>query len=278
MTINILNKKKHIHPTNRKTALLASIIIAIAIVIAEHSISQSQYYWIPIILFALISLMTGGNYIEKVLLVASLSIVALPILLFIVSNLSNDNYFVGILFLIFLVGAVKYAFMLYIIVFSAISQEKKYYGLIKRYPQVICTKHNSRIKLARRYGYKDLACKKDKECINKNRITYCVSLIGQIGRFENEETNNGNYYITLWDHNTNEIVNADYDIIEIHENKEIDNYDSVILKVVNFLHNDLKRYKPINKVIVKIFNNPNISESTKRLLEERFMKVEYLNM
>ena len=101
-------------------------------------------------------------------------------------------------------------------------------------------------------------------------------MIGFLGISFKKQAMNGDFYIVLWNPKSRKITNGDYDIIEIHESSKIKDYDAIISKIIDFLYNEIKRFKPINEVVVRIIGNPQISESTKRRLEEHFLKVEYL--
>jgi hypothetical protein len=144
--------------------------------------------------------------------------------------------------------------------------------LFKLYPNLMCKKHLARIKLESEYENEYLRCRIDKNCL---KIAYAKKIVGVIGIIHKNWRKQSDYYVTLLNHKTGEITNADYDIVEIHENKEIKDYNAVISKAISFLYNELNRYKPISEVIVRIIGDIEISESTKRLLEKNFLKVEY---
>ena len=148
--------------------------------------------------------------------------------------------------------------------------------LIENFPYLICQEHLARTKIKNIFGYKKVVCRIDKNCVKYyKRIIVWKYLVGRIGDFKDTRFNNDSYYVDIWNHETKEIRDGDYDIIQIHENDVIEDFDGVIVKVVSYFYNELKRFKPISEVIVKIIGQPKISESTKRLLEKRFLKVEY---
>jgi hypothetical protein len=159
-------------------------------------------------------------------------------------------------------------------VLSLIRNEKKNYDKIQNYRNYICKKHYLRPVLKRKFTFRNIQCQIDKNC-TKNDIILAKQIVGLIGKTTEPQKTENNYYITVWNGHNKEITEADFDIIEIHENKEIKDYNAIISKTISFLYNELNRYKSINQITVRIFGNIELTESTKRLLEKRFLKVEY---
>jgi len=154
--------------------------------------------------------------------------------------------------------------------------EKNNYFAVKRYPDLICEKHLSKTTLIRRFGYKEIKCRKGRLCFARKKLVYAKRIIGVIGRDEIKSAQKGDYRISLWNENEHTIIDADYDLVEIVENDTVKDYNAIINKITNFLYNEVDRYKPISDVLVKVIGSPEISESTMRLLNERFKEVEYL--
>jgi hypothetical protein len=159
-------------------------------------------------------------------------------------------------------------------ILDAATNEKSSYSIMKKHPYLICTEHHLRPDLKKRFGYKNINCRMEDKCLADDKVIYAKNIIGVLGKDVIHGSSNDNYYIPIWNENEQRIDNADYDIIEIHESSEIKDYNAVINKIIDFLYNEINRYKPINEVVVKIIGNPQISESTKRRLEEHFFKVE----
>ena len=157
---------------------------------------------------------------------------------------------------------------------KVIDQERKN-RIAKDFPHLICSKHLSRTFMQSHFIYNSAICRKDANCSTEN-IIVAKQLTGLIGKSSQTEINNGTFYIELISKDNQTIINGDYDVLEVHKNAEIRDYDAVINKVTSFLYNELDRYKPINEITIRIFDDIPISENTKRLLEKRFGKVEYL--
>lgn len=153
--------------------------------------------------------------------------------------------------------------------------EKDNFNTVNSFPNVICTKHHRKTEQYSFMGFKGLHCRMSKKCFPKGHVAP-LKLVGVIGKLVEEYEGNGEYFVTLWNPFTEEIYDADYDIVEIHNNFEVASYDGTINKIINYFYNELNRYKPISEVKIRIINNPTISENSRRLLEQKFLKVEYL--
>ena len=125
-------------------------------------------------------------------------------------------------------------------------------------------------------GYREIRCRDCEKWTSKSQVVCAKNIIGTIGMNGNFENSDNDYRIPVWDEVKKTVINADYDIIEIYESKAVD-CNAIIDRVVNFLYNEINRYKPVNEVVVKIIGYPVISRSTMRLMKERFLKVESIN-
>ncbi len=157
-------------------------------------------------------------------------------------------------------------------------RQKKYYNIPDKFPDLICDMHLVRTKEKSFFGYKIVHCKKSKKCFSLGRITHAKMLIGVIGNYQRSWKFGDEYSTMIWDNENKKIIDGDYDIIEIREGLQMQDYNAVVSKVVAFFYNQVKRSKPISEMLVRVAGNPSLSESTKRLLEERFLKVEYLEL
>jgi hypothetical protein len=152
-------------------------------------------------------------------------------------------------------------------------REKRDYAKIQNYPNLICKKHLSRIVLKDMLVYKNIQCRINDEC-DENDVIHARQLIAVIGKSINQ-TIGDDYYVNIWDRQEGKVIDGDFDIIEIHKSKEIENYDAIINNVIRYYSNEINRYKPISQVIVSVFGDIELSENTKRLMEKHFLKVEY---
>jgi hypothetical protein len=161
----------------------------------------------------------------------------------------------------------------FIRVIKAARNEKNMYFAIKQFPDVICKEHNVRTKLVSHLGYREIRCRNGEKCTSKDQVVCAKNIVGTIGMNGSHENDDDNYRIPIWDEMEKTVINADYDIIEIHESIAID-YDAIIHRIVSFLYNEIDRYKPVNEIIVRIIGHPVISDSNMRLMNERFLKIE----
>lgn len=81
----------------------------------------------------------------------------------------------------------------------------------------------------------------------------------------------------MWYHRYIKIRYGDYDIIEIRNSNEIEDYDFAILKVFTFFNNEIDRYKPIKLTKIRIVDNPLIPDNTMHLLHNNFERVVHVN-
>jgi hypothetical protein len=121
-------------------------------------------------------------------------------------------------------------------------------------------------------------CRVGKICHKNKSLIKANELIGLIGVMERGKLINDEYYVTLWDHRLRKIRYGDYDIIEIHNNKDINDYDFVISKVITFFYNEIDRYKPLKEVDIRIIGDLPISENTLHLLQKHFSKLEFIKL
>jgi hypothetical protein len=171
----------------------------------------------------------------------------------------------------------KRVMLFFIDVIKASRNEKNMYFAVKQFPGVVCKEHNLRTELVATLGYHVIKCRNGEKCISKSQIVCAKNIVGTLGMNGNMDNDEQDYHIPVWDEVNETTNNADYDIIKIYENKEIANYDSIIASVVSFLYNEIDRYKSVKTVEIQIVGNPAISDSTKRLLENRFLKVDYID-
>ena len=274
------------HPIDRKNKRYSIVILTIAVIIATVGIIRNPYYSIIIGVFAIYAMTLPIDIVPKIVLVALLSIFTLPAIYFTEHILANQGALpVNDLLRQFMQSATLTTFALIVPLFAfsiyfiqlvkTAENEKDHYEVIEKHPYVICTEHFTRTKKYTSFTYKGIKCRVGKKCLVHNQIKPAVNLVGLIGRIEEGKTLNNDYYVTLWDHRYRKIRYGDYDVIEIHKNNEVKDYDFIIAKVITFFSNEINRYKPIDRVKVRIIGNPGFSANTIRLLEKHFMKVEY---
>ena len=164
-------------------------------------------------------------------------------------------------------------------------KQKEYYDIPDKFPDfpnrssdLICDMHFTRIVEKSLFGHKIVHCRTSKKCFSLGRIIHARLLIGVIGDYKRSRKFDDEYSTMIWNNETKTIIDGDYDVIEIQEGSEIEDYNSVVNKIITFLYNQIKRYKPVKEITIRVEGNPPISESTKRLLEERFLKIEYLEL
>lgn len=276
------------HPIDKKNSNLAIFIIVIAILVAAFSIFHSVYYLIALAAFGLLALSNTMKIKHRLVLMAIFSAIGFPIILifdqifikeFIDSpQAAADHFYLSFLFAsIFLVVPFFFLYVYFIQVTETAKSEKDHYLIIQKAPYLICKMHHTRTIDYSILGYKSVKCRVHKKCLKHNDIVMAVRLVGLIGVLESGKQQDGDYFVTLWEHRLRKIRYGDYDVIEIHENEEIKDYDFVISKLITFFDNEIDRYKPLNEVVIKIVGNPLISENTMRLMANHFLKVEYLN-
>jgi len=158
------------------------------------------------------------------------------------------------------------------------ARQKERYKIVSKFPDLICDMHFTRTVEKSFLGHKIVRCRTSKKCFSFGRIIHARLLVGIIGDYRWSRLFEDEYSTMIWNNETKTIFDGDYDVIEIREGDEIEDYDGAVNKVIAFLYNQIKRYKPIDEIVIRIAGNPRISESTKRLLEERFLKVVYLEL
>lgn len=272
------------HPTDKKNTIYFVLLVLLLTPVL-------LFYWLKSTLFVVysfIALLVIDKYSKK--------FVHSILITFILSSIgfitfSTVEYFLGLIsdWIVYVLAIpIVFSFVVPTLLLTKIyetlnkileasADEKNNYFAIKRYPNLVCLKHNTRTTFHRHFLYNSIACRVNKKCFAERKLIYATHIIGVIGRSKTIKSTQGKYYVPLWNEKEHKINNADYDLIEIYENDEIADYNALINRVVDFFYNEIDRYKPINKVVVRIFGTPNISENTKRLLNERFLKIEYLN-
>jgi hypothetical protein len=275
------------HPIDKKNKRYSVVILVLALIISVFCIINNSYYAIVTGIFAIYSITFRIEVVPKIVLVGILTIVAFPSI-YLIEYLFNQGAIpsnspielgsamsIGYTSLVLLFPLFVLSLYFLQIVKTAKNQ-KDHYEVIDKHPYIICNEHYTRTKKYKSFTYKGVKCRVGKKCLIHSNIQKAVHLVGLIGLIEDGKTVDNDYYITLWDHRYRKIRYGDYDIIEIHENNEVKDYDFIIAKVITFFSNEINRYKPFNEVLVKVIGNPPISENTKRLLEKHFMSLEYV--
>jgi len=280
-------KLLNMHPIDKKNKIYASVIFVIALAILIFSLVRNPYYAIGLGVLVFFVVTLPLDVIPKFILLSLWVIFSLPAIylaeyLLIADGilLSDDAYqqFIeSALLTIFVLIVPLFAFTIYFIqLVNTAYNEKEHYDVIEKHPYIICTEHHTRTKKYSSFTYKGVKCRIGKKCLARNKIKHAVKLVGLIGLLENGKSVDNSYYVTLWDHQYRKIRYGDYDVIEIHENAEVKNYDFIISKIILFFTNEIKRFKPMREVVIIIVGRPKISENTKRMLEKHFLKVVYL--
>jgi hypothetical protein len=269
---------------NRKN-IYGIIVILAAVAITTYCIILNVYCAFLLPVCALIAFDNKMKLKHKLVLAAIFLIISFPTVMvaeYIFQKLNNDpsipfrDFILSSIFsAIFLIFPFFLIFRYFINKVGLANPDYANYFMASKYPNLICTQHLTKIRLIMVYGEKYISCRINEKCLTEKKIIYAKHLVGLIGKIDRDKRRKGNYYVTLWNHKTQEMRNGDYDIIEFHKNNEIEDYNSLIAKIVSYFYNELNRYKPINEVIVRIIGDIEISESTKRWLEKNFLKVEY---
>lgn len=273
------------HPIEKKKRKLYALIVIIAICITIISIVYNYAYSLIIIAYVFFMIEKRGE-IKNLLPLTATYLIVSNVFVFIL-----DNFLFSILFNEAHQAPIRFFLSLssFFMVFSfhffktknsdflkIIENELENFELINKHPHLLCRRHYTRTVQTKVFGFRNIRCRSKWLCFRRKWIREVEQLIGLIGKYDEQLTLKNKYYLTLWNPKSGNFRNADYDEIEIHNNDKIKDYDSIINKMISFFYNELKRFKPINEVTVRIIGNPEISESTKRLLEEKFLKVEYL--
>ncbi len=270
------------HPVDRKSAIFIILLVAITFPIMIYSWLDSYLFvFVTIFLFGIHGGITK-SYLHSAILTAFYT-AYISLIFYALKNFLFTGYWDIYAFLVtfaaaILIPATSYKPVLhfFIRVIKAARNEKNMYFAINQFPNVVCKKHNVRTKLVSHLGYLEIRCRNGEKCTSKDQVVCTKNIVGTIGMNGSYENDDNDYRIPIWDEVKKTTINADYDIIEIHESKAV-NYNAIIDKIVSFLYNEIDRYKPANEIIVRLVGEPAISESSKRLLKERFMKVEYIN-
>lgn len=146
----------------------------------------------------------------------------------------------------------------------------------KKYAKLICTQHLTRTRpLFFEGGEIRIVCRVNDNCSNHRKLRYADKLVGVIGKTVKKHAKNKNYYVNLWNHSKKVVKDGDYDVIEVYPTAKINDYNSVLTQIMGYFYNDLKGFKPMDEVIVHIFGELNLTQSTRRLLEKNFKDVKY---
>jgi hypothetical protein len=158
----------------------------------------------------------------------------------------------------------------------AIDEERQNYTT-KSHPYLICKEHYTRTHTTViGVDYIRVKCRAGNNCAKEKKLTYAKQLIGIVGKPVTRSYYKGNYYVAMWDPENKLVVNGDYDIIEIHENPGINDFDAIVNKIIAMFYNDVDRYIPIYQVVLKIVGNPEFTTSTQRLIDKSFTNIKYL--
>jgi hypothetical protein len=277
------------HPVEKKSQRLTIYTCILAAIVAVLAFIANKSYLLIVIVHVIFwydnrKKIPKAETITAIFLITS-CILTFTIEFYIITPIFED-YYNAILKLLLsfsitmLIFIVPYYFIYrhFMDVLGMAVVEKKNYFAFKRHPNLLCTSHLVRTGMKKELGFRDVYCRIDKSCMNKKNVIYAKHLAGLIGKKEKSRGFQGTYYVTLWDNKRKTIKNGDYDIIEIHKSNEIKDYDAVISKVTSFFYNELNRYKPINQITIRIFDNVTISESTKRLIEKHYQRIEYVTV
>jgi len=274
------------HPTLKKNKKYAGIIFVIAIIISFFCIIRNPYYLIAIGVLAFYTVTLQIEWVPKLVLTALMTIFVFSAI-YIVENLlategtfskadQLDQFIQSAIYVTIVMIIPLFVLSIYFVqVVQTAENEKEHYDVIHKHPYVLCTEHHTRTKKYTSFVYKGVKCRVGKKCLSQNHIIPAVNLVGLIGVIETGKVIENDYYVTLWDHRYRKIRYGDYDIIEIHESDEVKDYDFIISKIITFFTNEINRYKPLNRVAIRVIGNPDYDENTKRLLEKHFLKVEY---
>jgi hypothetical protein len=270
------------HPTDKKNAIYIGLLLL-------GLLPVLLFFWIKSFIFILatiVVLFIIDKYTEKLIhaLILAWVLSAIGFITFFVAEqilllMSQWNSYLLAFCVIFsvVVPALLYLkiYEVFANILEASANEKSNYFAIKRFPHLVCNEHHARTIFKKEFGYKNVSCRVKENCFAKKRLQYAHNIVGILGKSISGNSG-GNYYVPILDEEEQRINNADYDILEIHESPEINDYNGIINKIIDFLYNEINRYKPVNKIIIRLVGAPDISESSKRLLKERFMKVEYV--
>ncbi len=272
------------HPIDRKNRQFVLIISVLAIIVTSICIVVNPLY-VSILIAYIFFLLEKRKQIKNIIALTAAYLIIANIIVLVLDNvlfrlIFRESFQVPVRFLL---GLITY-FLLFSINFlrfqnmqflEIIKNEKEHFALINKYPDLICAHHNCRTRKTTILGFIIINCRVSWFCFKQKKIREAKQIIGVIGKEMKKTIYKNNLCVSIWDSKRKKIVNGDFDIIEIHENNETKDYNAIINKIIDFLYNEIKRFKPINEVVVKIIGNPQISESTKRRLEEHFLKVEY---
>jgi hypothetical protein len=276
------------HPTDRKYKKLALFALVVAGIISLFNIIHNPYNILGLGVIAIITFANRMKPRHRLTLFAIFTIFILLVINLIELGHGNQYSYsnedlAGKCFTNFIYATLLLSLPLFFIyayfmeLIQAMEHEKKYYQTIKYSPHLACKTHFAKTLEQNNHGFKDVSCRIGKTCLEKNHLVHANEIVGLIGCEIKIPNTSNNYYITLWDNELDKINDADFDVIEVHENPAIEDFNGIITKTVSFFYNELERYKPLNEMIFRIVGNPEISESTKRLLKERFLRIEYIN-
>lgn len=147
--------------------------------------------------------------------------------------------------------------------------------IVQRFPNLLCTEHLTRTKIDRIDKQELVNCRINDNCINKKNIIYAKTVTGLIGA--KKRNNKGIYYINVWDERTKSVRFADYDSIEIYRNKEIEDYNSIICKLISVIDNTLNKIKPLSDIKFTLYGDIKLAKNTIRLMNEKQINIKQVN-
>ncbi|MFN8258277.1 MAG: hypothetical protein U0W24_21490 [Bacteroidales bacterium] len=271
---------------DKKNKILAIVFLTVALVLSIITFIVNPWYMLiifPIGIYALIQV-EKPKYI--LIFSAILLILACPVILVVrksmeeytlrMMNDSMEEFFKTII-ISTLVLFVPYFFagMYFKEILKLIENQKRFPNLFAGYPYLVCREHFVKTKEYSVFSYKGIKCRFTNYCLDSGNLLEAAQLVGLIGILSDGKLVGNQYFTTLWDHRHRKIRYGDYDVIEIHQNAEIQDYDFVISKIITFFYNETKRFKPLNHTIVKLSAKVPLSENSKLLLQKHFLSVEY---
>lgn len=277
------------HPIDKKYKNLTFILLLVAMAIVTYNLIKNPYNFYGLCIIAIVTFANNMKIKHRLTLFTIFVIFILLVINLIEFGHASDLLYSNMeLFNRFRTNFIYAAILLslplffiyvyFMLLIKAMEHEKTYYETIKYSPHLVCEKHYSKTIELINHGFKSIRCRHDENCLRKNNIVHAKHIIGLVGFIKSEQISSDNYYIALWDNELGVVRDADYDVIEIHKSPSINDYNGIVNKITSFFYNELERYKPIDEVIIRIVGDITISKSTKRLLEERFLKIEYLSI
>jgi len=268
-------------PVKRRNRIF-TVIIVLAATIALISSIINPFFLLMVISYAYFAYKYWGEikqplpFVSFIFVVNCLMVWALPTNYF--EDTTHDFYTSLTNFLLnYLISLIILLFPFYLFYKLYIKTPWMVGDIEKEHALLICNKHFTRTEAVFLYDEViKIKCRKGDNCGKERNLIYAKHIVGLIGRNVNRRKFKGDYYIKMWDHKNQKVIDGDYDVIEIHEYNGIKSYDSVVNKIIDYFYNELNRYKSINQISVRVIGSPAMTDNTIRLLEKHFLSVEYL--